>query len=159
MQLADLIPTLQLAIGPAILISGVGSILLSMTNRFGRIIDRSRHITQALRAASEQERPLLLQQIHILSRRARIVRRGVVLAVSSVFMASVFIISLFVAALFQLNMVLVIVVEFVLCMLCLIASLSMYMADINLSLKALWVEVPAHIRQQADRTSDIADQE
>jgi hypothetical protein len=33
--LAELIPILQIAIGPVILISGVGLLLLSMTNRLG----------------------------------------------------------------------------------------------------------------------------
>jgi hypothetical protein len=51
MSLTDLIPTLQLAIGPAILISGVGLISLSMTNRFGRAIDRSRQWTMHLDGA------------------------------------------------------------------------------------------------------------
>jgi hypothetical protein len=42
MLLNDLMTTLQLSIGPVILISGVGLILLSMSNRFARVIDRSR---------------------------------------------------------------------------------------------------------------------
>jgi hypothetical protein len=42
MTLQQLIPTLQVAIGPVILISGVGLLILSMTNRLGRTIDRSR---------------------------------------------------------------------------------------------------------------------
>ena len=37
--LHELIPVLQVAIGPVILISGVGLLLLTLTNRFGRIID------------------------------------------------------------------------------------------------------------------------
>lgn len=45
MRLTNPIPTLQLAVGPTILISGVGMMLLSMTNRFGRVIDRSRQLT------------------------------------------------------------------------------------------------------------------
>ncbi|MDO5653328.1 MAG: DUF2721 domain-containing protein [Brachymonas sp.] len=153
MQLADLIPTLQLAIGPVILISGVGSILLSMTNRYGRVIDRSRHVMQALKHTDGHERHVLLQQIHVLTKRARIVRRGIALGVSSVFMASVFIITLFVSALSGLQIAPLIVAEFVLCMLCLMGCLAMYMADINLSLRALWMEVPADVRHQAEQTS------
>ena len=42
MRLIDLVPILQMAVGPVILISGVGLLLLSMTNRLGRVIDRSR---------------------------------------------------------------------------------------------------------------------
>ena len=51
MSLANLIPSLQLSIGPVILISGIGLILLSMTNRFGRVIDRARHLTRDLHGA------------------------------------------------------------------------------------------------------------
>jgi hypothetical protein len=35
-----MIPVLQVAIGPVILISGVGLLLLTLTNRYGRTIDR-----------------------------------------------------------------------------------------------------------------------
>ena len=48
----DLIPLLPTAIGPVILISGVGLLLLSMTNRFGRIIDRSRILAHEMRSGS-----------------------------------------------------------------------------------------------------------
>ena len=42
LTLTELIPILQIAVGPVILISGVGLLLLSMTNRLGRAIDRAR---------------------------------------------------------------------------------------------------------------------
>lgn len=55
-QLNDLIPVLQIAIGPVILISGVGLLLLSLTNRFGRAVDRSRQIIRELREAGPDDR-------------------------------------------------------------------------------------------------------
>ena len=63
-RLSDLIPTLQLAIGPMILISGVGLLLLSMTNRFGRIIDRARLLAAELRSASAADRPRILAALN-----------------------------------------------------------------------------------------------
>ena len=42
LTLQQLIPVIQTAVGPVILISGVGLLLLSITNRFGRIVDRAR---------------------------------------------------------------------------------------------------------------------
>jgi hypothetical protein len=48
-SLTELIPVLQMAIGPVILISGVGLLLLSMTNRLGRVIDRARLLYRELR--------------------------------------------------------------------------------------------------------------
>jgi hypothetical protein len=45
-SLEQIIPELQDAIGPVILISGVGLLLLTMTNRLGRAIDRARQKIQ-----------------------------------------------------------------------------------------------------------------
>ena len=142
MSLSDLIPTLQLSIGPVILISGVGLILLSMTNRFGRIIDRARILNREVPEAGETDKPSMLAQLRILSRRARIVRAGIALAVLSVLLASLLIISLFLAALLDLAIAVLIASLFMLCMLALIASLVFFLADIDLSLRALWLEMP-----------------
>ena len=43
--ISDLVTILQTAISPVILISGVGLLLLTMTNRLGRTIDRSRGLS------------------------------------------------------------------------------------------------------------------
>ncbi len=141
MPLADLIPTLQLSIGPVILISGVGLLLLSMTNRFGRVIDRSRLLTQELRAAADGDRANVLAQLAILTRRAKIVRAGIALAAVSVLLAALLVITLFLGALLRLSIAAAIVTLFVLCMLSLICSLIFFISDINLSLRALWLEM------------------
>lgn len=146
MPLTDLIPTLQLAIGPVILISGVGLILLSMTNRFGRVIDRSRILTEDLRRAPRPARPKILAQLRILSMRARIVRAGITLAALSVLLAAILIITLFLGALLKLDMAAMIVILFVLCMLSLIASLLLFISDMSLSLRAFWLEMPPEAR-------------
>ncbi|MCW8133151.1 MAG: DUF2721 domain-containing protein [Planctomycetota bacterium] len=143
MPLSDLIPTLQLSIGPAILISGVGLILLSMTNRFGRVIDRSRLMTRDLREASHEERPRILEQLRILSRRARQIRAGIACGAFSALLAALMIVSLFVGALMRLEIGAVIVGLFLFCVAMLIGSLLCFIAEINASLKALWLEIPA----------------
>jgi len=142
MSLTDLITTLQLSIGPVILISGVGLILLSMTNRLGRVIDRSRLLSQDINSASNTDRIRILAELRILSSRANIARAGIALAVLSVLLASLLIISLFLGALLQMDIAAFIVTLFILCMLSLVASLFLFLIDINLSLKALWLEVP-----------------
>ncbi|MBW7904900.1 MAG: DUF2721 domain-containing protein [Phycisphaerae bacterium] len=142
MSLADLIPTLQLAIGPAILISGVGLILLSMTNRFGRVIDRSRQLTNQMRGTSGAERERALAEVKVLWRRARIVRAGIALAVLSALLAALLIISLFVGSLLALGAA-VPAGLFIMCMLSLIGALLVFFWDINLSLTALTLELPA----------------
>jgi len=134
MTLQDLIPILQVAIGPVILISGVGLLLLSMTNRFGRIIDRSRQLIHDNHASSQA-------QIAILLRRAHILRAAIALAAVSVLLAAMLIITLFVGAVADFHVVLPVAALFVSCMLALIASLVLFIADLNLSLTALKLEV------------------
>lgn len=151
MPLTQLVPTLQLAVGPVILISGVGLILLSMTNRFGRVIDRSRILTGDLRRAPRSTKPKVLAQLRILARRARLIRAGIALAALSVLFAAILVISLFLGALLHLSMATLVVALFVLCMLSLIASLILFMSDISLSLRALWLELPAEAHLASSR--------
>ena len=83
-QLAQLI---QLAIGPVVLISGVGLILLTMTNRFGRIIDRGRRVADLIENAHDSHRREVLRlQLHILRRQARLMRMAVSLVVLAIFL-------------------------------------------------------------------------
>jgi len=142
MSLTDLIPTLQLSIGPVILISGVGLILLSITNRFGRVIDRARLLSKELNGAADADRARILAELVILSNRANIVRTSIALAALSLLLAAFMIITLFLGILFQLHMAEVIVTLFILCLLSLIFALLLFLSDINLSLKALWLEIP-----------------
>ena len=66
MTLAELVPVLQVAIGPVILVSGVGLLLLTMTNRLGRILDRTRLLVRERRAAGGDEGRLISAQLEIL---------------------------------------------------------------------------------------------
>jgi hypothetical protein len=139
-RLHDLVPILQIAIGPMILVSGVGLLLLSMTNRLGRVIDRSRALSTELRSGPVQH-DRLIKQLQILATRARLVRQAITLAIVSVLSAAVLIITLFVAAVFALEVGILVVVLFVCCMLALIGGLVAFLRDINLSLAALALEL------------------
>jgi hypothetical protein len=140
-QLHDLIPVLQVAIGPVILISGVGLLLLSLTNRFGRAVDRSRELIGDLRAASEADRSRLAGQVVILYRRARLIQLSIILSAVSVLFAALLIITLFFTALLKLELAVFISLLFILCLLALILSLVTFILDIHLSLKALRLEL------------------
>ncbi|MBL8732337.1 MAG: DUF2721 domain-containing protein [Planctomycetes bacterium] len=71
LSLSDLLPVLQTAIGPVILISGIGLLLLNMTNRYGRIIDRSRDLLRRLGPEADRKlrRPERLPRRHPQARR------------------------------------------------------------------------------------------
>jgi hypothetical protein len=137
----QIIPELRDAIGPVILISGVGLLLLTMTNRLGRAIDRARQLKHELSIRTGHEREHTLAQVTILYRRARIIRLSITLAATSAALAAVLIVTMFVTALFQAQQGFLIGLLFVACMASLFASLVAFIRDINLSLHALKLEL------------------
>ncbi len=139
--LNEIIPVLQVAIGPVILISGVGLLLLTMTNRLGRAIDRARLLKAELSKRTDAEREQILAQVNIIYRRARVIRLSITLAALSVLLASALIITLFVTALLHLELGFFVVSIFIACMASLFASLVAFIRDINLSLHALKLEL------------------
>ena len=139
--LAELVPILQIAIGPVILISGVGLLLLSMTNRFGRAIDRSRILSRELRENPNVDREQILAQITILSKRANLIQRAITLASVSVLLAAILIIVLFLMALLQVNAAWLIILLFIGCMVSLIGSIIAFIQDINHALEALKLDI------------------
>lgn len=143
MPLTQLLPVLQIAIGPVILISGIGLLLLAMTNRFGRVIDRARQLTEGIRDADQAERALITAQLDILNRRGHLVRLAILLATISALLAAVLVISLFLSVLLRWEEAVVVAGIFIGCMITLIASLVMFLRDIDLSLAALKLEVAA----------------
>jgi len=140
-SLHEIIPVLQMAIGPVILISGVGLLLLTMTNRLGRAIDRSRALVRVLREGQEQDRTATLAQVAIIYRRAKVIRLSIGLAALSVLLAAVLIIVLFLTALIKLDQGLAISLIFIACLSSLIASLLAFIYDIHLALGALKLEL------------------
>jgi hypothetical protein len=142
--LTQLIPVLQLATGPVILISGVGLLLLSFTNRLGRLIDRSRLLhRERMSRPSPEHRVLLEAQIGLIDRRAGILRRAITLAGLTVLLVSVLILVLFLAALFHLELGAVIIALFALALLALIGAMLGFLREITLSLEAVRLETKA----------------
>jgi hypothetical protein len=137
----ELVQILQASIGPVILISGVGLLLLSMTNRLARVIDRSRELAEAVREAPPGTQGRLREQLDILARRASLLRMAIACSTLSVLCAALLVIALFLSALFKLPLIVICAGVFMTCMLLLIASLVMFLRDINLSLAALKLEL------------------
>ncbi len=134
----QLVPILQLATGPVILISGVGLLLLTLTNRFGRMVDRSRTIIHELLKGGQTPDVTdnLQAQVAILHRRARILRLSITLAAVTVLGVGVLILGLFLAAFLELQIVGLLVAIFCIAILGLIGSMGAFIADMNLSLEA-----------------------
>ena len=88
-SLHELVPLLQVSIGPVILISGVGLLLLSMTNRLAPIVDRARALRRAERHGEIDDLEILRRRFTILYRRSRLLRWAILLASVSLLVAVV----------------------------------------------------------------------
>src|SRR4051812_41673855 len=135
MTLESLIKVLQASISPVAMISGVGLLLLSLTNRFGRVTDRLRELVAERRGGNDNAH--INKQVEIFHRRARIVRSAISAAVGCMFMASLMILLLFGMALFHFHAHLVVLLFFATSILFLIASLLFFLLDMRLSLSAV----------------------
>ena len=153
MNFSQIVPILQVAVGPVILISGVGLLLLSITNRYGRVIDRSRVLGDEVRRSGHAGGHVW-PQVEILLRRARLLRISIIFGVTAVLCAAVLVIGLFLGSVFAVSLGLFVVVLFSTCMASLIVSLVYFLRDINLSLAALDVDMKNTRAAVAGRAGD-----
>lgn len=141
-SLTELVPILQLAIGPVILISGVGMLLLTFTNRFGRVVDRTRGLVRELTAGPEAAHAVLLRaQAEILTQRASILRLSITLAAVAALLAGVLILLLFLGVLLELRVGGAVVLVFGAAVVALIGSILAFIRDLNLALAALRIDL------------------
>ncbi len=137
---------MQLSISPAVLISAVGLLLLTVTNRLGRAIDRSRSIVKELDLEKLIARQDSMAQLSILIRRASLLRLSVCLLVMSIFFSCLMVLFLFLKGFWVLPIDLVVIGIFSMNMAALLGAMGYLLADIFLSLKALKIEVSRHLR-------------
>lgn len=121
------------AIAPVTLISGVGLLLLSMTNRYNHVINRIRSLAH--------EEPIVADQIRRLYRRACHLRFAIILNVTSIFFVALTMLFIFVSMILGFHARWVSESCFMLSLICLVTSMAMFIEDFAVSLTALQQEV------------------
>jgi hypothetical protein len=137
----SLLPIIQASTTPVILISGLGLLLLTMTNRMGRIIDRTRVYASQLRDAEDHQRKQLEVQLDLTWRRAKMVRLSLTFATSSMLASSALVVAIFLGSMMHVDLSGLMLVLFLSAIALLVASLLAFLRDIFVSLSALRLEV------------------
>ena len=137
----SLVPIIQVSTTPVILISGMGLLLLTMTNRMGRIIDRTRLYAAQLKQAEPDERQQLEIQLALTWQRAKIVRFALTTATGSMLMSAGLVVVIFLGALLRRDLGELMLVLFAAAIILLVAALVAFLRDIFQSLSALYLEV------------------
>ncbi len=141
MDISALLVVLQTSLAPVVFISGVGLLVLSMTNRLGRPLDRIRALTLEIKTAEGEQKRILLAEIDILFRRAKLLQMSVTLAVLSIFFIATIILLLFVDVTFSAGLEGLIMVLFSGSLVCLVGSLALFAWDIQLGLESIRIEI------------------
>lgn len=151
MHTSSVVQILTASIAPVIVISGVGLLLLSITNRYGRAIDRARALISELEKSdyASARTNHLEEQLRITHQRARLLRASLTYASGTIFFVSLMVVSLFFEQVLSLQRDFFALPLFALCLLCLVASMYYSIRDITLSLGALDLQIASIDRDTA----------
>jgi hypothetical protein len=143
MPTASVVQILTASIAPVIVISGIGLLLLSITNRYGRAIDRARELMRDLDSGDEGSAGVrhLEEQLRHTHQRARLLRGSMIYASVSIFFVTLTILTLFADQVLQLHVDFVALPFFALCLITLVISIYYSIRDITVSLAALEMEM------------------
>jgi hypothetical protein len=140
-----LVDFFQSTISPLVLISGVGLILLSLTNRLARTIDRPRGVVAEIRDSSSNDINNKKTQLRILVRRSYILKYSITSISFSILSSSLIIPVLLIMYIFHYDLTSLGKLLFLLSIIGIILSAIFLFIDVSLTLKALEFEVKDHI--------------
>lgn len=137
----DVLRIIQAAVAPVVLISGVGLLLLTLSARLGRIVDRTRIVAAERRVATPPQRGWFDTQIAILEHRARLIRLALALSATSVGVIGILIAVLFLGLLLGWSVTIACTLLFVTALLCLVVAMFVFVRELFQSLTALKLSV------------------
>ena len=124
---------IQLAVAPVFLLSGIGAIMVVLTNRLARIIDRARILEEGLDAASPKLHAGLRDDLQVLSRRAQLISRAITLCTVTALLVCMVIAILFLSAFMRFDASLSVALLFIAAMSAFFFGLLWFLREIYLA--------------------------
>ncbi len=128
---------IELAVAPVFLLTGIGAILVVMTNRLGRIIDRARVLEDRLENATPKLLTAFRADLTILSRRAKLISRAITLCTTTALLICTVIAVLFLSAFLRFDTTIPVAVLFVAAMASFFLGLLWFLREIYLATTSL----------------------
>jgi hypothetical protein len=133
-HIADISRVIQLAVAPVFLLTAIATLVTTLNNRLGRIVDRRRVILERLAAdVPNAETAATDTELATLSRRARLVYLSIFSAVLGALLICLVVASAFMAALLTYDLSRLVAGLFVLSMLSLVVSLGLFLREVFLA--------------------------
>ena len=123
---------IELAVAPVFLLSGIGAILVVLTNRLGRIIDRARVLEEKLENVSPQLLATLRADLGVLSHRAKLISRAITFCTVTALLVCMVIAILFLSGFARFEASLLVALLFIAAMLAFFLGLLWFLQEIYL---------------------------
>ena len=136
-DVADIAHTIQLAVAPVFLLTGIGGILNVLANRLGRVVDRARVLEARFTAADDPQHALQVWELRVLDRRIILANRAIFLCTSAAALICLVVAGLFVADLAGLGFARTMAAGFILAMLLLICGLAVFLVEVRLAARTI----------------------
>ncbi len=137
---------LQACITPVALISGVGLLLLTISNRIGRVVDRIRGLVGELDDPDVRREQIKLNQVKILLRRGRLLKNSIAWLLIGMISSCLIIPLLLVMNLVGTDLKMIGFLLFVISILSMLVSFLYFFKDVLLSLNAIRLEASEYVR-------------
>lgn len=125
---------IDIAVAPVFLLAGISGLLMVLTNRLGRAIDRSRSLQATKAVATSKTHKVVIQnEIRVLLYRVRAINLSISMATLSALLVCILIIALFGGSLLQLNVSVLVASLFILTMLILSLAFCSFLVEIYIS--------------------------
>ena len=129
---------IDVAVAPVFLLAGISGLLMVLTSRLGRTIDRSRSLqsTEA-EVRSPRHRQALQREMANLLRRMHLNHVAISMAVLSAILVCLVVVTLFLGSLLQLNVSSVIAGLFIVCMIILSLAFISFLLEVLVAIRVL----------------------
>src|SRR5579864_9409446 len=132
----DVTRLIQLAIAPVFLLTAVGTIIGVLSNRLGRVVDRSRALEDRLRQLQPEGQRAVRAELDVLGKRVRLVYASMTLAVVCALFLGLLIAVAFLDAFVSMDMSKFIGLLFIAAMLSFIIALMVFLREIYLAVSS-----------------------
>jgi hypothetical protein len=132
----DVAHVIQLAVAPVFLLLGIGTMLMVLTNRLSRVIDRGR-VLEGRQPQHPEEADAIHAQLDTLRRRAHLVNRAITLCTVTALLLCVVIAVLFLSAFYGFDATTPVALLFIAAMLTLIGALVAFLREIFVATASL----------------------
>lgn len=132
-NIAGITQVIQVAIAPVFLLTAIGTIIAALNVRLSRAVDRRRVLEEKLVSLAVEQAGAVHEELALIARRINLVYSGMVLAVFCALLVCLLIAGAFIGFFLTIDLSKVVALLFILAMLALIVSLSMFLREVFLA--------------------------